>query len=137
MLRGAGTRFATWFYAMMRLLRLKDPLRATINQIKFCDLELNDRARSALIDIVDDVFWRALYALLRAVIPEIRVLGYCESNTPAIDKVYHLAHGTSKSIEKSIVDLNDNVIFGPLVLGDGLRMEENDFFGAEVVAADT
>ena len=68
MLRGASTRFTTWFIAMMRLLRLKDPLRATINQIKFCDLELNDRARSALVDIVDDVLWRALYALLRAVI---------------------------------------------------------------------
>ena len=49
MLRGASTRFASWFYAMMRLLGLKDPLRATITQVNFQQLDLNDRARSALL----------------------------------------------------------------------------------------
>ena len=35
MLRGAGTRMATFFYAMLRLIRLQTALKATVNQVKF------------------------------------------------------------------------------------------------------
>ena len=35
LLRGAGNRFATYFYAMMHLVRLQDPLLATIHQAIF------------------------------------------------------------------------------------------------------
>ena len=137
MLRGASTRFATWFYAMMRLLRLKDRLRATITQVKFQQLELNHRARSALIDVMDDIFWRALFCLCRALFPAIRVLRYLGSNIPTMDKLYHLANRTSKAIEKSIVDLNNTELFGPLLLSDGLRTEENKMYGESMGAADT
>ena len=136
-LRGTSTRFATWFYAMMRLLRLKDPLRATITQVKFQQLDLNDRARSALIDIMDDIFWRALFCLSRAVFPSVRVLRYYDSNIPAMEKLYHLARRTSKAIEKSVVDLNNTELFGPLLLRDGLQMEENDMYGETMGAVDT
>jgi len=57
-LRGAGTRMALRFYAMMRLLRLKRPLGATILQQKFVDLTLNDSVRAAVIDVTDDKFWK-------------------------------------------------------------------------------
>ena len=137
MLRGASTRFATWLYAMMRLLRLKDPLRATITQVKFQQLELDDRARSALIDIMDDIFWRALFCLSRAVFLAVRVLRYCDSDIPDMDKLYHLASRTSKAIEKLIVDLNNTELFGPLLLSDGLRMEENKIYGERMGASDT
>ena len=42
LLRGAGTRMALWFYAMMCLLRLRQALMATIHQQKFTDLSLNE-----------------------------------------------------------------------------------------------
>ena len=48
-----------------------------------------------------------------------------------------MASRTSKAIEKLIVDSNNTTLFGPLVLSDGLHMEETEVFGAEVVAADT
>ena len=99
-------------------------------------MDLNARARYAIIDIMDDVFWRALYALVRTVYPAICVLRYCESNTPAMDKVYHLAHRTSTAIQKSTKDLNNTVLFSPLVIRDVLQMEENEVYG-EVVAGDT
>ena len=41
LLQGAGTRMASWFYDMIRLLRLKQPLKATIHQQQFRDLVLN------------------------------------------------------------------------------------------------
>ena len=43
LLRGAGTRFATYFYAMMRLVRLQDPLLVTIHQAICSSINLNNR----------------------------------------------------------------------------------------------
>jgi hypothetical protein len=40
LIRGAGTQMALWFYTMMRLIRLRQPLKATIHQQKFLDLPL-------------------------------------------------------------------------------------------------
>lgn len=129
LLRGAGTRFATWFYAMMRLLRMRNALLATIHQAKFRSLTLNDRARHAIMDIEDPVFWKAQYAILRAVFPSIRVLRYCDSNTPAMDKLYSLSHRTSVAIGLSLTSLNDTTLFGPLSPSDGLGLEENEVYG--------
>ena len=69
LLWGAGTQMALWFYAMMRLLRLKQPLIATIHQQKFVDLNLNDTVRGAVQDIKDDTLWKCIYLLLHAVFP--------------------------------------------------------------------
>ena len=41
LLRGAGNRFATYLYAMMRLVRLHAPLLETIYQAIFSDPNLN------------------------------------------------------------------------------------------------
>ncbi len=54
LLQGAGAWFATWFYAVMRLLCLKGPLKSTIYQQKFRDLDLNSSAKAAVRDIEDD-----------------------------------------------------------------------------------
>ena len=129
LLRGAGTRFATWFYVMIRLVRMRNPLLATIHQEKFRELELNERARLAILDIQDTVFWKALYALLRATYPAIRVLRYCDSNTPAMDKLYSLSNRTSMAISNSQESFNDTTLFSPLSADDGLRYEENEVYG--------
>ncbi len=54
LLRGAGTRFASWFYAMMHLLCLKEPLKSTSHQQKFRDICLNASARAAVKNIGDE-----------------------------------------------------------------------------------
>jgi hypothetical protein len=92
---------ASWFYGMMRLLRLKQPLKATIHQQQFRDLTLNVSAKAALHDIQDNKFWKCLYVLLRAVFPALWALRYCDSNTPVMDKIYFLSHRTTAAIQKS------------------------------------
>ena len=72
LLRGAGTRMATWFYAMVRVLRLQQPLLATIHQAKFRALDLSQRTGLAVRDIENKVFFKALYTLVRAVFPALR-----------------------------------------------------------------
>jgi hypothetical protein len=58
LLRGAGTQMALWFYAMMRLLRLKQALMATIHQQRFSDLTLNETVAMAVQDIKNPDFWK-------------------------------------------------------------------------------
>ncbi len=77
---------ALWFYAMMRLLRLQQPLVGTIHQQKCVDLNLNHIVRAAVHDIKDDKFWKCIYILLHAVFPTLRLLCYCNKSQPAIDK---------------------------------------------------
>ena len=133
LLRGAGTRMATWFYAMVRVLRLQQPLLATIHQAKFCTLDLNQRTGLAVRDIENKVFFKALYTLVRAVFPALRALRYCDSNTPAMDKIFHLSHRTTMAIEKSIASLNDVDLFGAFSDEDeSLNAEASEIFGEEV-----
>ncbi len=90
LLHGAGSRFATWFYAMHRALRMKPPFKATIHNPSFASLSKNDCVAAAIVDIEDEVFWKAIYCFLRAVFPALKALQYCDSNIPAMDKVYFL-----------------------------------------------
>ncbi len=114
LIRGAGTRMALWFYAMMHLIHLQQPLKATIHQQKFLDLTLTTSARGAVQDIKDKNFWKCMYILLRVVFPALRALWYCDSNTPCMDKLFHLSHRTMVAIENSLDDLNDESLFGSL-----------------------
>jgi hypothetical protein len=77
-------------------------------------LALTNSAEEAVHDIKDDNFWKCMYILLRAVFPALRTLGYCNSNTPCMDKLYYLSHRTMVAIEKSQDDLNDESLFGSL-----------------------
>ncbi len=59
--RGAGTCFATWFYAMHWLLRLKRALKATIHDAAFESVAKNARVVLAVEDIEDEVFWKSIF----------------------------------------------------------------------------
>jgi hypothetical protein len=60
LLQGATSRFATWCYAMMRLLRMKDPLLSTVHLASFKDLEKTDVIHATIFDITDPKFFKAL-----------------------------------------------------------------------------
>ena len=66
LLRGTGTRMALWFYAMMRVLRLKQALMATIHQQRFTNLTVNETVAMAVQDIENPDFWKCciLYCVL-------------------------------------------------------------------------
>ena len=114
LLRGSGTMFSTYFYAMMRLVRLHDPLLATIHQAISYYLNLDDRVQSAIMDIENKTFWKALYTLLRSVYPAMRALHCCESNVLAMYKIYHLSNRTTLAIERSCEMLKNNDLFGSI-----------------------
>ncbi len=61
LLRGAGTHFATWFYAMHWLLRLKRALKVTIHGATFESVAKNARVVLAVKDIEDEVFWKSIF----------------------------------------------------------------------------
>ena len=114
LLRGAGTRMASWFYAMHRLLRNRGALISTIHQAKFATISLvktDDRVRECIQDINDLDFWKALYQLLRAVFPALRALRYADSSKPMMDKIYMLCHRLTQALEASKECLNNQELF--------------------------
>jgi hypothetical protein len=132
LIQDAGTRMALWFYAMMHLIRLQQPLNATIRQQKFLDLTLTNSAKGAVQDIKEDNFWKCMYILLRAVFPALRALQYCDSNTPCMDKLFHLPHRTTVAIENSLEHLNDESLFGSLKTDQNLIEEGNIVLGLDL-----
>ena len=134
LIQGAGTQMALWFYAMMCLIHLQQPLKATIHQQNFLDLTLTTSAsaRGAVQDIKDENFWECMYILLRAVFPALRALWYCDSNTPYMDKLFHLSHRTTVAIENSLYDLNDESLFGSLKTDQILIEEGNMVMGSDL-----
>ena len=69
LLRGASTRFATWFYSMHWLLHVKRALFSTINQPQFLELVSIKKQNvcMAVQDIEDPKFWKCIYILLCSV----------------------------------------------------------------------
>jgi hypothetical protein len=132
LLRGAGTRFGTWFYAMHHALHLKQALLATIHQQKFLDLESAKKqsVRMAVQDIEDNKFWKCLYILLHSVIPALRALRFCNASRPVMDKIFFLSHRTTHAIEKSQEFLNNSNLFGALTMDSNLIAECNVILGS-------
>ncbi len=63
-------------------------------------------------DIEDDVFWRAIFCLLKAIFPAPKALQFCDSNHPAMDKIYFLLHQADCALKKSSSMLDDECLFG-------------------------
>jgi len=130
LLRGAGTRFGQWFYAMHQLFRLRPALRATIHQAQFVGLSLNEQCRLAVQDIENPTFWKALYVLLRGVFPHLRFLRFCDSNTPVMDKLYFLCHRATESLQKSFQEEDDDTLFLEFGDNEGVEFELAEIFEA-------
>jgi len=107
-------------------------LKATIHQQKFLDLTLTNSAKGAVQDIKEDNCWKCVYILLHAVFPALRALGYCDSNTPCMDKLFHLSHRTTVAIDNSLEHLNDKSLFGSLKTDQNLIEEGNIVLGSDL-----
>ncbi len=139
LLRGAGTRFASWFYAMFRALRVKEALLATVHDPKFVALDLvkkNDRVRLAVFDITNEKMWTAFYTVLRAVYPALRALRFMDANTPVMDKLYYLVHRVSEALQLSYSKLNDASLFATLEDDGEVGFELEQVFGASADSDD-
>ncbi len=129
LLQGAGTQMALWFYAKVHLLRLRQPLAATIHQQKIVDLNLNNSVRAAANDVKDNKFWKCVYLILCAVFPALRLLHYCNKRKPAMDKIFFLSDRTTLALKKSEEFLNNRNLFGSLRSDSNLTQEGNNVLG--------
>ena len=80
LVRAADTRMAGYFMAMHRMLRLRVPLVAIVNNIQWDkwakDGGSKKKCKFGIIKnaITNDDFWIAVYTVLRVVFPILRVL---------------------------------------------------------------
>ncbi len=58
-MRGAGTRFATWFYVLHLLLHQSKALLVTVHSPYFATLANNAKTALAVQDVESDQFWKA------------------------------------------------------------------------------
>ncbi len=91
--------------------RLKRALKATIHGAACESVAKNARVVLAVEDIEDEVFWKSIFCLLRAVFPALKALRYCDSNVPAMDKIFLLVKRADVAIENSLSMLNDEDLF--------------------------
>ena len=132
LLRGAGTRFATIWYAMHCALRVKSALLSTIHNPHFATLSIvksNDRVRLAVLDIKNEGFWHAIYILLRSCFPALRALRFCDAGVPNMDKLYYLSHKATKALEFLTETLNKRTTFLSLKDDGGVGFESTEIFG--------
>ncbi len=94
----------------------KKALKATIHSLAFSSVAHNSRVALSTQDIKDEKFWKAIYCLLRAVFPCLKVLRYCDASYPAYakDEIYYLAQRANDVILKSALDFDDVDLFGPM-----------------------
>ncbi len=55
---------------------------------------------------------KSIFCLFRAVFPALKALRYCDSNVPAMDKIFFLVKRADVAIENSSSMLNDEELFG-------------------------
>ncbi len=104
----------------------KRALKATIHSTAFSSVAHNSRVALSIQYIEDEIFWKAIYCLLRA--PTLKALQYCHANYPAMDKIFYLIHRANDAILKLAMDFDDVDLFGPMqdteMTGIGLEMTE-------------
>lgn len=117
-----------------RALRCKEALLATVHNPNFTTLSIvksDDRVRLAVLDIKDEKFWQANYVLLRSVFPALRTLRYCDSNTPAMDKLYYLTHRVTRALHNSAQMLDDTTLFSEIEDDEGVAFEREQVYGTD------
>ncbi len=75
-------------------------------------LTKNQLVEEAIKDKENDMFWKALYILLRSVFPALKALRYCDSDIPSMDNFF--VQGLDDSLIKLQILLNDEEHFGPM-----------------------
>jgi len=81
--------------ALLRLLRLKDAIGATITSKEFLDLKVFKIQCAVLMT---DNFWKYLYVMCHALYAPMRVLRLADQKIPAMDKLYYFVLQSDKML---------------------------------------
>ena len=97
-------RMAGEHIALLRLLRLRNALRATITSKEFLDLRVFHTVTSILND---PEFWTWLFVMCRALYAPMRVLQLADQKTPAMDKLFYYVSQTDRMLPKYLGDVQE------------------------------
>jgi hypothetical protein len=97
-------RMAGEHIALLRLLRLKNALRATITSKEFIELRVFHSITGVLMN---PDFWRYLFVMCRALYAPMRVLRLADQKSPAMDKLYYYVIQTDQMLLKYIADAEE------------------------------
>jgi hypothetical protein len=73
---------------LLRLLRLRDILRATIASKEFKDIWENTFWREVIV-LENNEFWRYLFTLSRSLYAPMRILQLADQKIPMMDKLHY------------------------------------------------
>ena len=85
-----GTCMASYFYAMLCLLCLKDVLISLVHGSEVKDLKLNKWVKSVIMDLKNPNLFCACYAVCSVTYPNLKLLRYCDKLTPNMGIIPHL-----------------------------------------------
>ena len=88
--------------ALLRLLRLRNALRATITSKEFLDLRVFHTVTS---DLNYPEFWTWLFVMCRALYAPMRVLRLADQKNPAMDKLFYYVSQTDRMLPKYLGDV--------------------------------
>jgi hypothetical protein len=91
----------SFFYGMMRCLRMRPALEATIHSSAFLALNPNKRVAHTVADIKNVAVWKTLYTVTKTGYPVICILCYCNTTVPYTDKLYFFAFRATEGIKKT------------------------------------
>ena len=101
LLCGSSTCMASYFYAMLCLLRLKDVLISLVHSSEVKDLKLNKQVKSAITDLKNPNLFCACYAVCSVTYPNLKLPRYCNKLTPNMGIIPHLTLQTTAALKKS------------------------------------
>ena len=106
LLRATTVRMAGYFYAMMRALRCRDSLRATVTHSQWAKRSKKKKEVRAGNDVMDDTIWKRMYVLCKVVLPALLLLRIADRNSPGMDmlKYYVDEFLRSLSVHSSLLD---------------------------------
>ena len=97
---------------MHRALCCRGALEATMHSVAWKDLKRQKPSiNHAAEDVKDEMFWKRIFFLLRALYPLLKLLRMADSNKPNMDKVCFYLHLTHEHLVKSRDDLCREDIF--------------------------
>jgi hypothetical protein len=133
LLKAADTRMAGHAYAQCRMLRLREPLIATIGSAAYKNLKLKGFPQNIEEHLLNPDMWSATYALQRCLFPMIRVLRLSDKSAcGGMSKIVYLVHKTDDAILKSQETLKELKYFTDQNAMDaeeeeGIDLEDDDF----------
>ena len=127
LIRAAGTRMAGHAYAQCRMLRLREPLIATISSASYIDLKLKGFAKKVEEYLQNPDMWEATYVVQRCLFPMIRVLRLGDkADCGGMSKIVYYVHKTDEAILKSKDALADLKYFRERAPSDADSVEGID-----------